>query len=57
MVPVSPRLRDFLERWLEETVRPTLSPATASNYEMFARLYVTGVQTRKRPVPTNEKGL
>ena len=28
MVPVSPRLRDFLERWLVETVRSTLSPAT-----------------------------
>lgn len=40
MVPVSPRLRDFLERWLEETVRPTLSPATTSNYEMFSRLYI-----------------
>jgi hypothetical protein len=40
MVPVSPRLQDFLERWLEETVRPTLSPATTSNYEMFSRLYI-----------------
>ena len=40
MVPVSPRLRDFLERWLDETVRPSLSPATASNYEMFSRLYI-----------------
>jgi hypothetical protein len=40
MVPVSPRLRDFLERWLEETVRPTLSPATTSNYDMFTRLYI-----------------
>jgi integrase len=39
-VPVSPRLRDFLERWLEETVRPTLSPATTSNYDMFTRLYI-----------------
>jgi integrase len=40
VVPVSPRLRDFLERWLVETVRPGLSPATASNYEMFVRLYI-----------------
>lgn len=40
VVPVSPRLRDFLERWLAETVRPGLSPATASNYEMFVRLYI-----------------
>ncbi len=40
VAPVSPRVRDFLERWLAETVRPGLSPATASNYEMFSRLYV-----------------
>ncbi|WP_153395837.1 tyrosine-type recombinase/integrase [Ornithinicoccus halotolerans] len=40
VVPVSPSLRAFLERWLAETVRPGLSPATASNYEMFARLYI-----------------
>lgn len=40
VVPVSPRLRDFLEQWLAETVRPGLSPATASNYEMFSRLYI-----------------
>lgn len=40
VAPVSPRLRDFLEQWLTETVRPGLSPATASNYEMFSRLYI-----------------
>ena len=40
MAPVSPRLRDFLRRWLRETVKPNLSPTTASNYEMFARLYI-----------------
>ncbi|MFK5647989.1 tyrosine-type recombinase/integrase [Ornithinimicrobium sp. LYQ121] len=40
VVPVSPKLRDFLEQWLKETVRPGLSPATASNYEMFTRLYI-----------------
>lgn len=40
VVPVSPKLRDFLEQWLAETVRPGLSPATASNYEMFTRLYI-----------------
>ncbi|WP_345617527.1 site-specific integrase, partial [Serinicoccus chungangensis] len=40
VVPVSPKLRDFLEQWLRETVRPGLSPATASNYEMFSRLYI-----------------
>lgn len=36
-----PRLGDFLARWIAETVRPGLSPATASNYEMFTRLYIT----------------
>ncbi|MBM6406070.1 hypothetical protein JQN72_17680 [Phycicoccus sp. CSK15P-2] len=38
--PVSPRLRDFLRRWLREKVKPNLSPTTAANYEMFARLYI-----------------
>ena len=40
VAPVSPRLRDFLRRWLRETVKPNLSPTTAANYEMFARLYI-----------------
>jgi integrase len=40
VVPVSPRLEDFLERWLEEVVRPGLAPATSANYEMFVRLYI-----------------
>ena len=40
VVPVSPCLADFLDRWLKETVRPGLSPATASNYEVFVRLYI-----------------
>jgi integrase len=40
VVPTSPSLRHFLEQWLAETVRPGLAPATASNYEMFARLYI-----------------
>lgn len=40
VAPVSPRLRDFLRRWLRETVKPNLSPKTAKNYEMFARLYI-----------------
>ncbi|HMM94819.1 site-specific integrase [Phycicoccus sp.] len=40
VAPVSPRLRDFLRRWLRETVKPNLSPTTAKNYEMFARLYI-----------------
>ncbi|MBM6403454.1 hypothetical protein JQN72_04245 [Phycicoccus sp. CSK15P-2] len=40
VAPVSPRLWDFLRRWLRETVKPNLPPATAANYEMFARLYI-----------------
>lgn len=36
----SPRLAEFLARWLEETVRPDLAPTTASNYELFTRLYI-----------------
>ncbi len=40
VAPVSPRLRDFLRRWLRETVKPNLSPTTAKNYEMFARLCI-----------------
>lgn len=27
--------------WLEEVVRPNLAPATASNYDLFTRLYIT----------------
>lgn len=40
VAPVSPKLADFLGRWLEETVRPSLAPTTASNYELFSRLYI-----------------
>jgi integrase len=40
VVPVSPRLSDFLERWLAEVVAPGLAPATTANYEMFVRLYI-----------------
>jgi len=40
VVPTSPRLGDFLDRWLVEVAQPTLAPATVSNYELFCRLYI-----------------
>ncbi len=40
VVPVSPKLAEFLARWLVETVEPTLAPSTTQNYEMFVRLYI-----------------
>ena len=36
VAPVSPRLRDFLRRWLRETVKPNLSPATAEDLNIAA---------------------
>jgi len=35
-----PTLDAYLTYWLTQIVRPNLAPATASSYEMFARLYV-----------------
>lgn len=40
MAPISPRLRDFLRRWLRETVKPNLSPTTTKNHEMFGGLHI-----------------
>ena len=40
VAPVSPKLSEFMARWLVETVRPDLAPTTASNYELFTRLYI-----------------
>lgn len=40
MVPVSPRLRDFLERWLEETRAVDPVAGHHPNYDMFTRLYI-----------------
>lgn len=40
IAPVSPRLATYVERWLEETVRPDLAPTTANNYELFSRHYI-----------------
>ena len=36
-----PTLDAYLTYWLTEIVRPNLAPATASSYEMFARLYIS----------------
>jgi integrase len=36
-----PTLDAYLTYWLTETVRPNLAPATASSYDMFARLYIS----------------
>ncbi|HSV64795.1 MAG TPA: site-specific integrase [Mycobacteriales bacterium] len=42
-VPVAakvPTVATYLDYWLTEVVKPHLAPATAANYDMFARLYV-----------------
>ena len=36
----SPRLEDYLHRWLEETVEPSLAPSTVANYRLFSRAYI-----------------
>jgi integrase len=48
VAPTSPRLADFMERWLAETVQPDLAPTTASNYALFTRLYIGPDLGRKR---------
>jgi hypothetical protein len=35
-----PTLARYLEGWLTDVVRPTLAPKTATNYEIFSRLYI-----------------
>lgn len=35
-----PTVAQYLDGWLEEVVRPSLAPSTASNYELFSRLYI-----------------
>jgi Phage integrase, N-terminal SAM-like domain len=35
-----PTLARYLEGWLADVVRPTLAPKTATNYEIFSRLYI-----------------
>src|SRR4051812_35896913 len=33
-------LGEYVAGWLDEIVRPNLAPATAANYDLFARLYI-----------------
>ena len=40
VAPRSPRLADFIGGWLRDVVQPNLAPTTASNYELFSRLYI-----------------
>jgi integrase len=35
-----PTVGDYLESWLRDVVEPNLAPATATNYDMFVRLYI-----------------
>ena len=35
-----PTIEQYLDRWLDEVVRPSLAPATAANYELFTRRYI-----------------
>lgn len=35
-----PTLGAYITYWLADIVRPNLAPATAANYDMFARLYI-----------------
>jgi integrase len=43
-----PKLEAYLAAWLEEVVRPSLAPSTASNYGMFTRLYIVPALGPKR---------
>jgi len=43
-----PTLEGYLTYWLKEIVRPNLAPATASSYDMFARLYINPDLGRRR---------
>ncbi|WP_424536911.1 site-specific integrase [Sphaerisporangium viridialbum] len=40
VVTKSPKLADYLARWLRDVVEPNLAPKTVANYEMFTRLYI-----------------
>ena len=48
VAPRSPTLADFMARWLREVVVPNLAPTTATNYDLFSRLYVVPDLGRKR---------
>jgi hypothetical protein len=43
-----PTVANWLATWLQEEVEPNLAPATATNYAMFARLYITPALGTKR---------
>ena len=49
VVTAVPKLSAYLADWLRDVVQPGLAPATAANYEMFVRLYITP-DLGKRPV-------
>jgi len=40
VAPTHPRLSEYLERWLNESVRPNLAPQTVAHYEFFSRAYI-----------------
>jgi integrase len=40
VAPTHPRLSEYLQRWLNESVRPNLAPQTVANYEFFSRAYI-----------------
>ncbi|MEW2505724.1 hypothetical protein AB0878_35185 [Amycolatopsis sp. NPDC047767] len=35
-----PRLREYLNHWLTEVIKPNRAPLTYVNYELFTRLYI-----------------
>src|SRR5512133_4137876 len=40
VAPTHPRLSEYLERWLNESVRPNLALQAVANYEFFSRAYI-----------------
>lgn len=47
VAPTHPRLSEYIERWLNESVRPNLAPQTVANYEFFSRAYISGRLLRR----------
>jgi integrase len=43
-----PKLGDYLFNWLQDVIVPNSAPATAANYDMFIRLYITPALGSKR---------
>ncbi|GAA1784084.1 hypothetical protein GCM10009735_13880 [Actinomadura chokoriensis] len=48
MATAPPTLASYLAYWLRELVDPNLAPATATNYDMFVRLYIVPELGKKR---------